>query len=133
MSEDELDAKKYKIICHLATGCTNKEAAERAGVSLSTVERLKRHPAYKQEFAQAVKEIYKAGLTRLSLGIDTAVSELMRIIESPDTSDRVKLTAIQVLLSNAKEIRQWELEERLETVELKLNGNGAYAIEATKD
>jgi transposase len=107
------DAKRYKIICYLATGCSNKEAAEQAGVSLSTIERLKRDADFKTELYEAVHQIYRNGLLKLTLGIDKAASELLRIIESGDTPDRVKLKAIEILLAQTSNLDSLSLEERL--------------------
>ncbi len=107
------DAKRYKIICYLATGCSNKEAAEQAGVSLSTIERLKRDADFKTELYEAVHQIYRNGLLRLTLGIDKAASELLRMIESPDTPDRVRLKAIEILFAQTSNLDSLALEERL--------------------
>jgi hypothetical protein len=107
------DVRRYKIICYLATGCSNKEAAEQSGVSLSTIERLKRDADFKAELYEASHQIYRNGLLRLTLGIDKAASELLRIIESGDTPDRVKLKAIEILFSQASHLDSLALEERL--------------------
>jgi hypothetical protein len=111
------DVRRYKIICYLATGCSNKEAAEQSGVSLSTIERLKRDADFKAELYEASHSIYRNGLLRLTLGIDKAASELLRIIESSDTPDRVKLKAIEILFSQASHLDSLALEERLNRLE----------------
>lgn len=116
------DAKRYKIICFLATGCTNKEAAHLAGVSLSSVERLKRDQAFKSELSTAINEIYRAGLTRISLGFDRAITELLRIIDSPSTNDRTKLKAIEILFKQADAADTLALQDSLRRLEEKIDG-----------
>jgi hypothetical protein len=130
---DDKDAKRYKIICYLATGCTNKEAAQKAGVSLSTIERLKREAGFKQELSRAVNQVYRNGLTQLAMGIDKAVSELLRIIDSPDTQDRVKLKAIEILLTQAAHANNLALEQRISSLENRISLRNALSIDIGVD
>lgn len=114
---DEKDIKRYRIICLLATGCSNKEAAEQAGVSLSTIERMKRDADFKAELADAIHQIYRGSLLKITLGMDKAASELVRIMESPETPDRVKLKAIEILFSQAGNLELMALEEKVNHLE----------------
>jgi len=114
---DDKDAKRYEIIGYLATGCTNKEAAQKAGVSLSTIQRLKRKADFKQELSMAVNSVYRSVLTQLTSGIGKAVKELLPSIESPDTPDRVKLKAIEILLTQAANANDLALEQRISEME----------------
>jgi transposase len=111
------DVKRYKIICHLATGCSNKEAAEKAEVSLSTVERLKRDADFKAELSKAINQIYRSSLMKLTLGMDKASTELLRIIESSDSSDRTKLKAIEILFAQTLNLDRLAMEDRLNRLE----------------
>ncbi len=114
---DEKDALRYRIICYLATGCSNKEAAEQAGTSLSTVERLKRNANFRAELSEAVNQVYRASLLKLTLGMDKAASELLRIMESPDSPDRVKLKAIEILFAQTLNLDRLALEDRINQLE----------------
>ena len=111
------DIKRFTIICHLASGASNKEAAEQTGVSLSTVERLKRDVDFKAELTDAISQIYRSSLLKLTLGMSKAASELLRIIESTDTPDRVKLKAIEILFSQTLNLDQLVLEDKMNRIE----------------
>jgi len=113
----EKDAKRYKLICLLATGCGNKEAAEQMGTSISTIERLRGGIDFKNELSEAINQIYRNNLLTLSLGMSKASSELIRIIESDDTSDRVKLRAIEILFAQTKNLDLLALEDRFNRME----------------
>lgn len=109
----EKDVKRYKLICLLATGCGNREAAEQMGTSVSSIERLRGGIDFKRELSEAINQIYRNNLLQLTLGMSKAASELLRIIESTDTPDRVKLKAIEILFSQTKNLDLLALEERL--------------------
>lgn|GEM_PF-5571819 len=111
------DIKRFTIICHLASGASNKEAADQTGVSLSTVERLKRDVDFKAELTDAISQIYRSSLLKLTLGMSKAASELLRIIESTDTPDRVKLKAIEILFSQTLNLDQLVLEDKMNRIE----------------
>ncbi len=122
------DVKRYRIICLIATGCSNKEAADQAGVSLSTIERLKRDADFKSELHQAINQVYRNGLLRLALGMDKAAEELLKILESPDTSDRVRLRAIEILFAQAGNLDTLVLGERINRLEQEVAARRARPI-----
>lgn len=117
---DEKDAKRCRIICLLATGRSNKEAAEQAGVSLSTIERLKRDADFRVELSEAVGQVYRSSLLQLTLGMEKASSELLRIINSPDTPDRLKLRAIEILFAQAGNLDTMALNDKFNRLEEKV-------------
>lgn len=102
-------------------------------MSLSTIERLKREAGFKHELSRAVNQVYRNGLTQLALGIDKAVSELLRIIESPDTQDRVKLKAIEILLTQAANANNLALEQRISSLENTISPRNALSIDIGVD
>lgn len=126
------DAKRYKIVCLFATGCTNKEVAKLAGVSLSSIERLKRDPSFKSELSTAINQIYRAGLTRISLAFDRAITELLRIIESQQVSDRTKLKAIEILFKQADAADTLALQDRVSELENQFTFKESFPTTATR-
>lgn len=114
------DVTRYTIICHLASGASNKEAADQAGVSLSTVERLKRDVDFKAELSDAINQIYRSSLLKLTLGMSKAASELLRIVESPDTPDRVRLRAIEILFAQTLNLEMVALDDKMKRLEAQL-------------
>ena len=126
----EITYKKSVVICQLAGGATNKKAAEVAGVSLSCVEKWKKSPDFKEELQKACNRLYEASMAEIMLGVTDAARELNRIITDPKTSDRNKISAAQILFNQANRLKEWQLEERLDTIELRLDDNGSYTREA---
>jgi hypothetical protein len=114
---DEKEARKYKLICLLATGSSNKEAADQMGTSVSTIERMRQGIDFKSELSEAVNQVYRNNLLKLTLGMTKATSELLRIIESSDTPDRVKLKAIEILFSQTSLLDRLAMEDRLNRLE----------------
>lgn len=117
-----LTAKQAKALTLLAAGATNAEAAKGAGVSLRTIDNWKAKPDFQKLLSYAVQAQLNSSLAELVAGASDAVKELNSIITSPDTPSRVKVTAINVLLTNAMKVRDWALEERLEALEYNLDG-----------
>ena len=117
----EFTAKQQIALCQLAAGATNSEAAVQAGVSLSCVEKWKAKPDFQKSLKEAVSCVYDAAIAELVSGSREAAKELKRIISDPDVSDRVKVSAIQTLFSTAEKCKQWQLEARLERVEVLLD------------
>jgi transposase len=114
---DEKEARRYKLICLLATGCSNKEAADQMGTSVSTIERMRQGIDFKSELSEAVNQVYRNNLLKLTLGMSKAASELLRIIESSDTPDRVKLKAIEILFAQTLNLDMLALEDKLNKLE----------------
>ncbi len=117
---DEKEARRYKLICLLATGCSNKEAADQMGTSVSTIERMRQGIDFKSELSEAVNQVYRNNLLKLALGMSKAASELLRIIESSDTPDRVKLKAIEILFAQTLNLDRLAMEDRLNRLEEQL-------------
>ena len=117
----EFTAKQQIALCQLAAGASNVEAAAQAGVSLSCVEKWKARPDFQKNLKDAVSRVYDAAIAELVAGARDAAKELKRIISDPDVSDRVKVSAIQCLFATAEKCKQWQLEARLERVEVLLD------------
>jgi len=117
----EFNAKQQVALCQLAAGATNSEAAAAAGVSLSCIEKWKAKPDFQKSLKDAVSHVFDAAIAELVAGSRDAAKELKRIINDPNVSDRVKVSAIQTLFSTAEKCKQWQLEARLERVEALLD------------
>ena len=126
------DAKRYKIVCLFATGCTNKEVAKLAGVSLSSIERLKRDPEFKSELSTAINQIYRAGLTRITLAFDRAITQLLEIIDSKEVPHRTKLKAIEILFKQADAADTLALQDRVSELEKQAGLKESFPTTATR-
>jgi transposase len=127
------DIKRFTIICHLASGASNKEAADQAGVSLSTVERLKRDVDFKAELTDAISQIYRSSLVKLTLGMNRAAEELLRIVEASDTPARVRLEAIKILFSQTSNLSTLTLEDKMNRIEEQLKARTIQQPEDDED
>ena len=107
----------------LAAGYSRKEAAAQTGVSISSVNKWAIDPNFQKLLRDAVGKTYDAAVAELVSGSQEAARELKAIIADPDTPKRVKVSAIQVLLTTAAKVKESLLEERLETIEAALDGN----------
>lgn len=112
-----------EALCLLAAGYSRDEVATKTGVSKSTINRWATEPDFKKMLRNAVTRVYDAAIAELVSGSRQAAKELKEIITDPDTPKRVKVSAIQVLLTTAAKVKESELEERLEAIEAALDGD----------
>lgn len=130
----ELTAKHYKALTCLASGMSTTEAALQCGISKSCIDKWKTRPDFKELLQEATFKVFEMGMAQLVLGVEEAGKELRRMISSPDTSDRNKLTAISILLSTTTKMKDWSIENRIAQLEEALDrgfsGESAIAGEA---
>jgi hypothetical protein len=108
----ELDPIRHKVILLLATGLPAREVAKQANCSQSTVDRVKADPNCRQKLHEAVNYLYQLGLSKLSLGVEIAIDQLIEFIQNPDIPDRTRLRAIEILLSQLTTFSSHEIKER---------------------
>jgi len=89
-----------KIVLLLATGLSAEKIANQLGVSRSTVDRTKADKYYAGKLSLATDALYGVALAKLSLGVESAIDKLTEIIENPDSPNRDKLKAIEILLNH---------------------------------
>ncbi len=125
MNEDlnDLSLIQYRAICILVSGGSIEEAAQVADCTVGNIKKWKTRPDFKRAMQQAILKVYEASLSELVLGASRAAKELNAIIANPEGSDRVKVTAISTLFSNANVAKQLILDERLSALEEALNGH----------
>lgn len=112
-----------EALCLLAAGYSRDDVAAKTGVSKSTINRWAVQPDFKIMLRDAVVQSYDAAIAELVSGSREAAKELKAIITDPDTPKRVKVSAIQVLLTTAAKAKESALEERLEAIEVALDGD----------
>ena len=129
--EDIVDGNKNRALCLLAAGYSRKQVAKQVGITEATLRGWARHPEFKKQLRNAVAEIYNSAIAELCSGSREAAQELRRIINDPDVSARVKISAISTLFSNAEKAKAGLLEDRLEALENSLNGNNQAVTDDT--
>jgi hypothetical protein len=117
----EITPIQMQALCLLAAGNTKAEVSKIKNISASTLERWCKLPDFNKLLKKSVIDCYNAALAELCEGAKDAVKELRNIITSEKTPVRVKVQAINVLLTNAARAKDLILEERLESLENDLN------------
>ena len=107
------------LVLAVAAGFTNKQAAEQAGVSESTVYRRLRDPAFKQQVAEARATTIEQTSARLTAAGLLAVQALLQSLNAE--SESVKLAAAKAILEQGVRLREsFELEVRIAQLEQQL-------------
>lgn len=118
-----LSPNQARCLCLIAAGRSREEAAKETGVSVSTVDKWSAKAEFREMLNKAVSEVFDAALAELVSSSQLAARELKNIILDPDVPSRTKVSAIQVLLSNAAHVKNYILESRIEAIESSLNGD----------
>lgn len=119
----ELTPIQNEALCLLAAGYPRDVVASKTGVSKASIDRWAIQPNFKQLLRDATSKVYDAAIAELVSGSRLAAQELKAIIADPDTPKRVKVSAIQTLLTSAAKVKEQAIEERLERLEAVLDGN----------
>ncbi|MGN0169965.1 MAG: hypothetical protein ACI39H_04285 [Lachnospiraceae bacterium] len=116
-----LDNIPEKVINAFLTGNTIAQISEKAGISPRTVSRYRADKDFQNLLRERKSELMRGAIASMQANMGEAVEELMRIIRSPKTPANIKVSAIQVLLSQC---RSWtesnENIERLDRIEAEL-------------
>jgi hypothetical protein len=80
----------------LATGCTNREAAQRANISEATLYRRLEDPAFKKRIAAIRREAYSRAVGKLSDLAFVSALCLGKLLAS--TNERIVLGAVRLVL-----------------------------------
>ena len=117
MEDLNLTPIQLRVLVALAAGKSNIEAAAEAGISVSTLEKWKRNPAFKKKLFESSAKLFDVTLAQLSLASSDAVKILVGIIEDDETPAKIKVSAISVVLSFSKYAREFLLESRIAALE----------------
>jgi hypothetical protein len=82
--------KQERAIAALLSEPTHALAAQKAGVSLSTIQRWLRQPAFMREYRRHRTSIVEAAVAKLQAGGDRAVSALLEALECDHAPTRVR-------------------------------------------
>ena len=114
---ERLTPIQNQALCLLAAGYNLDEVAKQTGVTTRTISKWKTIENFDRLLKDAVSKVFDAAIAELVSGSREAAKELKLIIADADTPARVKVNAIQVMLSNASKAKDYMLEERLENLE----------------
>ncbi len=116
-NERNLEPKQAQLIAALLSESTVAKAAESAGVSEATAYRWMRQPEFRAELARARESVVEAALSRLRACAECAVEALREIASDPGRSDNSRMAAANRILDLVFQMRDRELEDRIEKVE----------------
>ena len=102
-------------------------------MSLRTIERWKKRTDFQKLLRESVAKTFDATIAELVANSRMAAIELQKIILDEDTPRRVKVSAIQVLLTTAAKAKESLLEERLESLEEIIDGNNENETETIRE
>ena len=107
------------LVVAVAAGLTNKQAAEQAGVSESTVYRRLREPAFKQQVREARAATVEQASARLTAASLRAIQSLLQLLDAE--SESVRLGSARAILELGAKFREaQELEARIIQLEQQL-------------
>jgi hypothetical protein len=92
------------LIQALACGATQKSAAEKAGISESTVARRLRDPAFQERLDATRADMVQRTASALTAASMEAVKGLLELMRSDD--ERVRLGAIRTILEHSTKLRE---------------------------
>ena len=107
------------LVVAVAAGLTNKQAAEQASVSESTVYRRLREPAFKQQVSEARAATVEQASARLTSASLMAIQTLLQLLDAE--SESVRLGSARAILELGVKFREaQELEARIAQLEQQL-------------
>lgn len=120
-----MNKKQLMFLQALLTQPTISGAAKTAGISRNTAYRYLSDDNFKQELNRAKAECLSDAIRYLQGNLTSCSEELMKIVKDPDTSDQVRINAINTVFQNCKSlIDTCEIEERMQQIEKMLQERG---------
>jgi hypothetical protein len=108
------------LLTALACGATVEVAAQKAGVSVSTVHRRLKHPGFKQNLRHAQGEMVHRTAGTLTAAATEAVRALLDLLKTGTPT--VRLGAARTILEVGAKLRESaDLEERVAEIEQRLD------------
>ncbi|MCL6558133.1 MAG: transposase family protein [Firmicutes bacterium] len=116
-----------QVIAYLLVSPSVEQAAEKAGVGVSTVWRwLREDLDFRERYQQAKREVINHAVTLLGQSCTDAVAALRNIVNDVEAPASARVSAARVILETA--LRGVELEDlaaRIEVLERIINQKGA--------
>lgn len=113
-----LSSKQNKFLQAVLTESTIQKAAQKSGISRSTAYKYLNDSKFKLCLDKAKNECIHDTIRYLQCNLTTCSEQLMKIIKNPETSDQVRINAINTVFQNCKSlIDTYEVEERIHQIE----------------
>lgn len=108
---------QYKVITYLAAGYSIEHTEHLTGVPKKQIESWINSEEFNKLLIEASSKIFDSAISRLVAASETAVDHLIRILESDESSDRVRMQAIKMILEYSARAKDCQLENRLQALE----------------
>lgn len=113
-----MTGKQTQFLKAMLEESTISKAAERAGITRKTAYNYLRNKDFQKELNQRRGECINDTVRYLQGKLSLCNETLVSIIENPDTSDQIKINAINAIYTNCKSMTETaEIITRLEQVE----------------
>ena len=127
-----LDEIQIKALCLIAAGNSSNDVVAQTGVTKRTIDRWRTQPEFKRMLQNAMAEMYDSAVAELVLGARDAAKILKEIINNEEVPTKNKISAINILLSNAARAKDGILEQRLERLESEKSADLAFKQQEIK-
>jgi len=113
-----MNSKQIKLLTALLDESTISKAAEKAGITRATAYKYLQDKDFQRELNRRRSECVGDAVRYLQSKLALCNETLVKIIKSDDTSDQVKINAINAIYSNCKSMTETaEIVVRLENIE----------------
>ena len=110
--------KMAKIAADMLTCRTYKEAAEKNGITDSTLRRLRKKPEFREALAEAKAELYETVFDRVRGAALDSVAKVISIMNDPAAPLSLQLTAAKTIIDlTGEQYNREEILERLRCLE----------------
>ncbi len=124
----DLNPKQYRAALIILSGGSVLDAAKDCNTTEDSIRKWRQLPEFQKLLTRAATEVFNTGLNKILLLVDKAILELEAILVNPETSDRTKLQAIQLILNHSTLAKNLNIEQRIEKIEeILLNGDREQA------
>ena len=114
----KLSPKQQRAIEALLTNPGVDAAARTAGINSSTLWRWLQQPAFDQAYRDARSRLLEEAITALRSASLRAVRVLVEVMDNSNAADQTRVSAAKGILELTMRSREFELEERIRTLEL---------------
>lgn len=113
-----MNAKQIKLLTALLDESTISKAAEKAGITRATAYKYLQDKSFQTELNRRRSECVGDAVRYLQSKLALCNETLVKIIKSDDTSDQVKINAINSIYTNVKSmVETADILERLDEIE----------------
>lgn len=112
--EKSLSPRQQKAVFALLEGATDKQTANRVGVSLRTIERWKVNPDFRMAFDKTRQLAFENGIAKLAPMVDMAVEQLRDLLVGKTQATHAHLRTIELVLREARNSEEASIRAEIE-------------------